>query len=101
RVSALEDRTGTPPARITLIGGAARSQPGQQLAPASFRREHTIAPAGEDVALGPARQAACALARTQEPAARGISSSRAVAAEATPQVLEAYRELKERTESWG
>ncbi|MGO1408665.1 MAG: xylulokinase, partial [Brachybacterium sp.] len=57
-ITALEDRTGTVPARITLIGGAARSQAVQQLAPAIFGREVTIAPEGEYVALGAARQAA-------------------------------------------
>lgn len=100
-ISALQDVTGTDPARITLIGGAARSQAVQQLAPAVFGREVTIAPDGEYVALGAARQAAWALAGTQEPPAWEISGSRTVGAEATPQVLEAYRELKERTEGWG
>ncbi|HLR84035.1 MAG TPA: FGGY-family carbohydrate kinase, partial [Nocardioidaceae bacterium] len=99
-ISALEDRTGTVPARITLIGGAARSQAVQQLAPAVFGREVTIAPEGEYVALGAARQAAWALAGSQEPPAWKISGSRALEAEPTPEVLEAYRELKERTAEW-
>ena len=100
-ISALEDRTGTAPARITLIGGAARSQAVQQLAPAIFGREVTIAPEGEYVALGAARQAAWALAGTEEPPAWTITGSRTVDAEATPEVLETYRALKNRTESWG
>ena len=99
-ISALEERTGTSAARITLIGGAARSQAVQQIAPAIFGREVTIAPEGEYVALGAARQAAWALAGTEEPPAWEISGSRTVGAEPTPQVLEAYRELKERTEGW-
>ena len=100
-IAALEERTGTAPRRITLIGGGARSRAVQELAPAIFGREVTIAPDGEYVALGAARQAAWALAGTDEPPAWEISGSRVVSAEATPQVLEAYRELKGRTEGWG
>ena len=100
-ITALEDRTGTVPARITLIGGAARSQAVQQLAPAIFGREVTIAPEGEYVALGAARQAAWALSGSEQPPAWTISGSRTVGAEPTPEVLGAYRALKERTESWG
>lgn len=99
-ITSLEKRTGTAARRITLIGGGARSRAVQQLAPAIFGREVTIAPDGEFVALGAARQAAWALAGTEEPPAWEISGSRIVTADATPQVLEAYRELKERTADW-
>ncbi|WP_263309954.1 xylulokinase [Brachybacterium atlanticum] len=99
-ITSLEERTGTDARRITLIGGGARSRAVQQLAPAIFGREVTIAPDGEYVALGAARQAAWALAGTDEPPAWEISGSRIVAADATPQVLEAYRELKEHTADW-
>ncbi|MDN5688532.1 MAG: xylulokinase [Brachybacterium sp.] len=99
-ITALEDITGTAAARITLIGGAARSQAVQQLAPAVFGREVTVAPAAEYVALGAARQAAWALAGTAEPPAWEISGSRVVEADPTPEVLGAYRALKERTEGW-
>ena len=100
-IAALEERTGTAARRITLIGGGARSRAVQQLAPAIFGREVTIAPDGEYVALGAARQAAWALAGIAEPPAWEISGSQVVDAEPTPEVLGAYRELKERTESWG
>ncbi len=99
-ITSLEERTGTAARRITLIGGGARSRAVQQLAPAIFGREVTIAPDGEFVALGAARQAAWALAGTEEPPAWEISGSSVVTADATPQVLEAYRELKERTADW-
>ena len=99
-IAALEERTGTAARRITLIGGGARSRAVQQLAPAIFGREVTIAPDGEFVALGAARQAAWALAGTEEPPAWEISGSRVVTADATPEVLGAYRELKERTADW-
>ena len=100
-IAALEERTGTAARRITLIGGGARSRAVQQLAPAIFGREVTIAPDGEYVALGAARQAAWALAGTAEPPAWEISGSQVVDAEPTPEVLGTYRELKERTEGWG
>lgn len=99
-IAALEDVTGTAAARIVLIGGGARSCAVQELAPAVFGREVEIAPDGEYVALGAARQAAWALASTDEPPHWEITGSRTAGAEATPQVLEAYRELKERTEGW-
>ncbi|MCT1385826.1 xylulokinase [Brachybacterium sp. p3-SID1565] len=99
-IAALEDVTGTAAARIVLIGGGARSRAVQELAPAVFGREVEIAPSGEYVALGAARQAAWALAGTDEPPHWEITGSRTVGAEATPQVLAAYRELKERTEGW-
>ncbi|MGO1409578.1 MAG: xylulose kinase, partial [Brachybacterium sp.] len=60
-----------------------------------------IAPEGEYVALGAARQAAWALSGSEQPPAWTISGSRTVGAEPTPEVLGAYRALKERTESWG
>ncbi|GAA1726633.1 xylulokinase [Brachybacterium phenoliresistens] len=99
-IGALEERTGTAARRITLIGGAARNPAVRALAPAIFGREVTIAPEGEYVALGAARQAAWALAGTEQPPSWEITGSEVVSAEATPQVLEAYRELKDRTESW-
>ncbi|WP_114853201.1 xylulokinase [Brachybacterium sp. YJGR34] len=99
-ITALEERTGTTAARITLIGGAARSEAVRQLAPGIFGREVTLAPPAEYVALGAARQAAWALAGTEEPPAWELTGSRTVGAEPTPQVLGAYRELKERTEGW-
>ncbi|MCT1653503.1 xylulokinase [Brachybacterium muris] len=99
-IAALEDVTGTAAARIVLIGGGARSRAVQELAPAVFGREVEIAPDGEYVALGAARQAAWVLAGTDEPPHWEVTGSRTVGAEATPQVLAAYRELKERTEGW-
>ena len=100
-IAALEERTGTAAARITVIGGAAKNRAVQELAPAVFGREVTFAPPAEYVALGAARQAAWALAGTDEPPVWEISGSRVAGAEPTPEVLGAYRELKARTEGWG
>lgn len=99
-ISALEEHTATAPSRIVLIGGGARSRAVQELAPAVLGREVEIAPDGEYVALGAARQAAWALAGTEEPPQWEISGSRMMGAEPTPQVLETYRGLKSRTETW-
>src|SRR5690606_36319590 len=99
-IAALEERTSTSAPRITLIGAGARSRAVQQLAPAISGRHVRIAPPVDSVALRAARQAASALAGTDEPPAWEISGSSVVSADATPQVLEAYRELKDRTESW-
>lgn len=100
-VAALEQVTGFSPARVTLIGGGARSRAVQELAPAVLGRPVTLAPDGEYVALGAARQAAWALAGTDEPPAWELGGARTLEAEATPEVLDAYRALKERTEGWG
>ncbi|MCW1804518.1 xylulokinase [Brachybacterium squillarum] len=100
-VAALEQVTGVSPARVTLIGGGARSRAVQELAPAVLGRPVTLAPDGEYVALGAARQAAWALAGTDEPPAWELGGACTLEAEATPEVLDAYRALKERTEGWG
>ncbi|PWH05068.1 xylulokinase [Brachybacterium endophyticum] len=104
-IAALEERfastlPGGRARRIVLIGGAARNEAVRRLAPAIFGREVTLAPAAEYVALGAARQAAWALAGTNEPPQWHLSGSTTLEAEPTPQVLEAYRELEERTETW-
>jgi len=54
---------GITPERVVLIGGAARSQAIQRIAPAIFGVPVAIPDPAEDVALGAARQAAWALAR--------------------------------------
>ncbi|QCR52500.1 xylulokinase [Brachybacterium sp. SGAir0954] len=100
-VAALEQVTGVSPARVTLIGGGARSRAVQELAPAVLGRPVTLAPDGEYVALGAARQAAWALAGTDEPPVWELGGARTLEAEATREVLDAYRALKERTEGWG
>ncbi|MCG7309885.1 xylulokinase [Brachybacterium sp. ACRRE] len=104
-ISALEDLLGDSlpggrARRIVLIGGAAQNEAVRRLAPAVFGREVTIAPEGEYVALGAARQAAWALTGDQEPPAWEIAGGRTLTAEPTPQVMDAYRQLKEHTSEW-
>lgn len=99
-IAALEERTGTAARRIVLIGGAARSRAVRALAPAILGREVTLAAPAEHVALGAARQAAWALAGTEEPPAWPSAGEEILTAPPTPEVLEAYRTLKERTAGW-
>jgi xylulokinase len=103
-IAALEERSGAVANRIVLIGGAARSAAVRALAPAIFGRDVEIAPTGEYVALGAARQAAWALRALEDPSAEApeweLEGSETVSAEPTPQVLEAYRELRDRTAGW-
>src|SRR5699024_1372522 len=100
-IAALEERTGTPAARITVMGRAAKNRAVQELAPAVFGREVTFAPPAEYVSRGAASQAAWARGGPAEPPACESSGSRVAGAEPTPDVLGAYRELKARTEGWG
>lgn len=99
-IAALEADSGRAPERIILIGGAAQSAAVRALAPAVFGRDVTLAPTGEYVALGAARQAAWALAGTAEPPTWSLEGFESLHAEPTPDVLDAYQQLKARTEGW-
>ncbi len=99
-IAALEADSGRAPERIILIGGAAQSAAVRALAPAVFGRDVTLAPTGEYVALGAARQAAWALAGTAEPPTWSLEGFETLHAEPTPDVLDAYQQLKARTEGW-
>jgi xylulokinase len=92
--------TGTPPARILMVGGGARSQAVRALAPAIFGAPVTVPEPGEYVALGAARQAAWALAGTAQPPTWTPVASETYEAEPTPLVREAYAQLRDRTSTW-
>ncbi|MCW2749981.1 MAG: xylB [Aeromicrobium sp.] len=92
--------TGTPPARILLVGGGARSHAIRTLAPAIFGAPVTVPEPGEYVALGAARQAAWALAGTPHPPTWAPVASETYQAEPTPLVRGAYAQLRERTSAW-
>jgi xylulokinase len=84
--------------RIVLVGGGARSEAVQRLAPAVLGRPVVVPPPGEYVADGAARQAAWAL--SQEPAPPGWAQPgvRLVEADPTPQVRARYAEVRGRTD---
>lgn len=99
-IAAVEEATGVAAQRILLIGGGAKSRAVRELAPAVFGRPVTVAPDGEYVALGAARQAAWALAGTEEPPAWQLTGATTVEADPTPDVLDRYRTLKDATTAW-
>ena len=84
--------------RILLIGGAAKNPAVQQIASALFAREILVPPTDEYVANGAARQAAWML--TGEPPVWDLGKVQTVQADPTPDVMAAYRELRDRTQEW-
>ncbi len=82
--------------RVRLIGGGARSEAVQRIAPAVLGREVELPEPGEYVAAGAARQAAWALAGSDHPPAWEREGTRVLTAEPTPEVLERYREAAAR-----
>ncbi len=98
-VDALE-KLGVNVKRIILIGGAAKNPAVSQIAAALFGREVLVPPAGEYVANGAARQAAWALLGGESAPIWDLGEIEKVSAAATPDVVERYRTLRDRTESW-
>jgi xylulokinase len=98
-VDALE-KLGVNVKRIILIGGAAKNPAVSQIAAALFGREVLVPPAGEYVANGAARQAAWALLGGDSAPTWDLGKIEKVSATATPDVVERYRTLRDRTENW-
>lgn len=98
-VDALE-KLGVNVKRIILIGGAAKNPAVSQIAAALFGREVLVPPAGEYVANGAARQAAWALLGGDSAPIWDLGKIEKVSATATPDVVERYRTLRDRTEDW-
>ena len=86
--------------RIILIGGAAKNPAVSQIASALFGREVLVPPAGEYVANGAARQAAWALLGGEAAPLWDLGKIERVSAVATPDVVDRYRVLRDRTENW-
>jgi xylulokinase len=84
--------------RILLVGGGARSEAVQRLAPAVLGRPVVVPPPGEYVADGAARQAAWALSGESAPPEWAQPGVRLVEAEPTPQVRDRYAEVRGRTD---
>ncbi len=98
-VDALE-KLGVNVKRIILIGGAAKNPAVSQIAAALFGREVLVPPAGEYVANGAARQAAWALLGGDSAPIWDLGKIEKVSSTATPDVVERYRTLRDRTENW-
>ena len=99
-VDRLVAATGEQPRRVLMVGGATRSAALRALAPAVLGRPVLLPPPGEYVALGAARQAAWALAGTDEPPTWPAADTTVLEAEPTPHVREVYADLRERTAPW-
>ncbi len=84
--------------RIFLVGGAAKNPAVAQIASALFGREVIIPPAGEYVADGAARQAAWAL--LGEAPQWNLGKVTHVQTQATPEVMDRYRILRDATVTW-
>ena len=95
-VSALEE-AGVNIRRVFLVGGAAKNPAVSQIASALFGREVLVPPAGEYVANGAARQAAWALIGGAQPPQWDLGNVASVKATPTPEVLVAYRKLRDLT----
>jgi xylulokinase len=81
--------------RVILIGGGARSPAVQAIAPAVFGVPVVVAPPGEYVADGAARQAAWLLAGTPDPPQWTQAAPTVRTAEPTPAVRAAYAEARD------
>jgi xylulokinase len=93
---------GISPARVILIGGAARSAAIREIAPAVFGMPVTVPEPAEYVAIGAARQAAWALAGdagTEPPSWPG-APARTYVAPAFGEVRERYGRLRDDTAAW-
>ena len=99
-VDRVVEQTGEQPRRVLLVGGATRNAAVRALAPAVLGRPVTLPPPGEYVALGAARQAAWALSGADAPPAWPLAGLEEADAPSTPQVREAYAELREQTSDW-
>lgn len=84
--------------RILLIGGAAKNPAVPVIASALFGREVLVPPAGEYVANGAAKQAAWALLGEMPTWDLGAVTHHS--AVATPDVMQRYKELKNKTQDW-
>jgi xylulokinase len=86
--------------RVLIIGGAAKNPAVGQIASALFARPVFVAPAGEYVADGAARQAAWALLGGADAPLWDLGAAQEIEAVATPEVLERYRVLRDATVNW-
>ena len=91
---------GQAPRRVLLIGGGARSAAVRQLAPGIFFSPILVPEPEEYVALGAARQAAWALARTPEPPPWPPRPAATYAGPAHPEIRQRHAALRDDTSTW-
>jgi xylulokinase len=83
--------------RVLLVGGGARSEALQAIAPVIFGAPVVLPPAGEFVADGAARQAAWALSGAAQPPVWTVAATETREADALPWIRERYAEARELT----
>ena len=98
-VDALE-KLGVSINRVLLIGGAAKNPAISSIASSLFGREVLVPQPGEYVADGAARQAAWALLGGATPPQWNLGEVSSTHSVATPEVVSAYRTLRDRTTAW-
>jgi len=86
--------------RVLLIGGAAKNPAISSIASSLFAREVLVPQPGEYVADGAARQAAWALLGGATPPQWNLGEVTSTHSAATPEVVSAYRTLRDRTTNW-
>jgi xylulokinase len=86
--------------RVLLIGGAAKNPAISSIASSLFGREVLVPQPGEYVADGAARQAAWALLGGATPPQWNLGEVTSTHSPATPDVVDAYRTLRDRTINW-
>ena len=86
--------------RVLLIGGAAKNPAISSIASSLFGREVLVPQPGEYVADGAARQAAWALSGAATPPQWNLGEVTSTHSAATPEVVSAYRTLRDRTSNW-
>ncbi len=91
---------GQAPGRVLLIGGGARSAAVRRLAPGIFFSPVLVPEPVEYVALGAARQAAWALARTLEPPPWPPRPAAIYNGPAQPEIRERHAALRDDTATW-
>lgn len=95
-VEAVTRATGTVARRILLIGGAARAQAAQHIAPAIFGMPVVVPEPAEYVALGAARQAAWALSGAARPPQWQARGGEEFSAAVDPETVHRYAALRDR-----
>lgn len=100
-IDALVAATGVTPQRALLVGGGARNKAVRALAPGVLGVPVVVPAEAEYVAIGAARQAAWALAGTEEPPAWPVPMTSVDEPDEThPEIRESYARLRERTTDW-
>ena len=83
---------GVPVERVSLVGGAAKSEAIRALAPSILGVEVVVPPDGEYVALGAAKQAAWVASGAPEPPRWELQGSVSLTGDDTPQIRERFAE---------